>query len=90
MSRLTLSFPFSVFTEDIKGYRKLEFIPRMNSEEEEDLQEGEGGGKIDILEIAEKLISTTSHSETLKGKLMTTIRNLYERVQKAKEEEVDI
>lgn len=85
----TLSFPFSVFTEDMKGYRKLEFIPRMNSEEEEDVQEGEGGGKIDILEIAAKVVESTSHSDTLKGKLMSTIRNLYERVQKAQEEEVE-
>ena len=78
-----------MFSDDMKGYRKLDFIPRMQSEEDSAvLDTGEADmEKIDILELSEKLIQSTSHSQPLKDKLVSTIKNLYEKVQKSQEKE---
>jgi DNA repair exonuclease SbcCD nuclease subunit len=87
----SLNFPFSTFTEEMKGYRKLDFIPRMNNTDEDGqlLDEEAALEKIDILELSMKLIQSTSHSESLKQKLMNTVKALYEKVQKAEEEMED-
>lgn len=87
----TMNFPFSVFYDDIQGYRKLEFVPRIgNNEDEESLNESEETGelgKIDVVELANKLIEQTSHSDALKQKLLDTIKNIHEKVQKSKNEQ---
>ena len=88
-TKWSLNFPFSMFTEEINGHRKFEFILRFSDENEEDfLVENESSlEKIDILDLASKLISGTSHSEIIKSKLMDTLRNLYNKVQNTNEEE---
>jgi hypothetical protein len=89
----SLNFPFSSFSDDVKGYRRLDFIPRIANIEDEDgtLLEDENAHleKIDILELSEKIIYNTQHSDSIKQKLMTTIKTLYEKVQKAQEEKED-
>lgn len=86
----SLNFPFGTFSEDMKGYRRLDFIPRMLNSEDDDgiLLEVENASleKIDVLELSKKLIAETLHNDNIKEKLMTTIKTLYERVQKTKEE----
>lgn len=87
----TLNFPFSTFYDDIQGYRKLEFVPRIMNMEDDDgaLLDDESYqlGKIDIVELANKLIQNTSHNDSLKEKLLSTIKTLHEKVQKTKEKE---
>jgi hypothetical protein len=45
--------------------------------------------RIDIIELSQKLIYNTQHSDNLKEKLLTTIKSLYERVQKSQNEKED-
>lgn len=80
----SLNFPFSQFTEELSGYRRLDFVPRIASEMDEDgnLIEVESADKIDILSMAEKLIMSTSHEDGVKTRLVETVRNLYDRVLK--------
>ena len=89
----SLNFPFSTFADDMKGYRKLDFVPRMSNIEDEDgmLLESEDTDmeRIDIIELSQKLIYNTQHSDNLKEKLLTTIKSLYERVQKSQNEKED-
>jgi hypothetical protein len=86
----TLNFPFSTFSEDMKGYRRLDFVPRMSSVEDEDgmLLESEDVHmeRIDILELSQRLIYNTQHTDSIKEKLMNTVKTLYERVQKSQTE----
>ena len=88
----TLNFPFSTFYDDISGYRKLEFVNRISDDVEQECDsENEQLGKIDIVELASKLIQTTSHSDILKEKLLNTVKLLYESSQKTNEEnEMDL
>jgi predicted phosphodiesterase len=89
----SLNFPFSTFSEDMKGFRRLDFVPRLSNVEDEDgmLLESEDVDmeKIDILELSEKIIYNTGHSDHIKEKLVSTIKQLYDRVQKAQEEKED-
>lgn len=89
----SLNFPFSTFADDMKGYRKLDFVPRMSNIEDEDgmLLESEDADmeRIDIIELSQKLIYNTQHSDNLKEKLLATIKSLYERVQKSQTEKED-
>ena len=86
----SLNFPFSVFADDMKGYRRLDFIPRMANVEDEDgmLLEHQDAEmeQIDIIELSKKLIYNTQHSDKLKENLLNTIKGLYERVQKSQNE----
>ena len=90
----SLNFPFATFYDDVQGYRKLEFVPRIGNTEDEDGfdidVDGENElGKVDIIELANKLIQSTSHSDTLKKKLLETIKMAHEKLQKSKEEQED-
>lgn len=89
----SLNFPFSTFADDMRGYRRLDFVPRMSNVEDEDgmLLESEDADmeRIDIIELSQKLIYNTQHSDNLKEKLLTTIKSLYERVQKSQNEKDD-
>jgi calcineurin-like phosphoesterase family protein len=89
----SLNFPFSVFSEDMKGYRRLDFVARITNLEDEDglLIESEETEmeRIDILELSKKIIYNTQHSDSIKEKLLSTVKNLYDRVQKSQEEEKD-
>lgn len=86
----SLNFPFSIFSDDMKGYRRLDFIHRIANLEDEDGQilESESSNleKIDIIELSKQLIYNTGHSDKVKEKLLETVRTLYDRVQKSKEE----
>lgn len=83
-----LNFPFTTFYDNISGYRKLEFVPMINDNDDEDYfnEETTQIGKIDIIELAQKIINNTSHSEVIKNKLFNTIKILYEKVQKSQKE----
>lgn len=86
----SLTIPFASFTEDMSGYRRLDFIPRMANSEDEDgllLDTDSTMEKIDIIQLASQLINTTGHSDKVKERLLTTVKTLYDRVQKTKEEE---
>ncbi len=89
----SLNFPFSVFADDMKGYRRLDFIPRMANVEDEDgmLLESQDAEieQIDIIELSQRLIYNTQHSDKLKENLLNTIKGLYERVQKSQNEKED-
>jgi DNA repair exonuclease SbcCD nuclease subunit len=87
----SLNFPFSAFSEDMKGYRRLDFVPRLNNTDEDGvLLEAEASlEKIDILELSYQLINGTSHSDSLKEKLISTMKSLYEKVQKTDQENGD-
>lgn len=86
-----MNFPFSTFYDDIFGYRKLEFVPRIvNIEDEEGTLMNDVSyqlEKIDIIELANKLIQNTSHPDSLKQKLLSTVKILYEKSQKSKKED---
>jgi len=84
----SLNFPFSSFSEDLKGYRRLDFIPRISNFEDEDgnINDTESELEIDIIELSKKIIYNTGHSEKVKERLLSTIKNLHEKVQKTQEE----
>ena len=86
----SLNFPFSTFAEDMKGHRRLDFVPRISNIEDEDgmLLESESSEleKIDIIELSKHLIYNTGHSTKVKDRLVGTIKTLYDRVQKTQEE----
>lgn len=86
----SLNFPFSMFAEDMKGYRRLDFIPRLSTIEDEDgdplENESNSLDTVDIIELSKQLIYNTGHSDKVKEKLLGTVKKLYERVQKSKEE----
>lgn len=86
----SLNFPFSTFAEDMKGYRRLDFVPRISSMEDEDgvLLESDSAGmeQVDVIELSKRLIYNTGHSDKVKERLVGTIKTLYERVQKTQEE----
>ena len=86
----SLNFPFSTFAEDMKGHRRLDFVPRISNIEDEDgvLLESESSEleKIDIIELSKRLIYNTGHSTKVKDRLVGTIKTLYDRVQKTQEE----
>lgn len=93
-SKWTLSFPFSDFSDDMIGYRSLNFIPitksdenNMNDENDDDLDDViVDFEKIDILELADELIKKTEYSDSTKKNLIKMIAKLYENVQKSSEE----
>jgi DNA repair exonuclease SbcCD nuclease subunit len=79
----SITFPFSAFSEDFNTYKKLEFIPRLN--ENEDLTEEEAEEmkeKIDIVSVAEKVVGMSSHPDILKEKILQKVRNLYTLAQR--------
>lgn len=83
----TLNFPFSTFYDDVTGYRRLEFVTAIANNDNEDQEEEVGEmGKIDIVELANRLIQNTSHSESIKEKLLNTVKTLYNNVQKSEKE----
>jgi hypothetical protein len=86
----SLNFPFSLFSEDMKGYRRLDFIPRISAIEDEDgaLIDSENTHleKIDIVELSSRIIYNTQHTDTVKEKLLGTIKHLFEKVQRAQDE----
>jgi hypothetical protein len=86
----SLNFPFASFADDMKGYRRLDFVPRLSNVEDEDgvLLENTSSDleKIDIIELSKRLIYNTGHSTKVKDRLVGTIKTLYERVQKTQEE----
>lgn len=85
-TKWSLNFPFSTFSEDMSGYRKLDFLPRLTNIEDEDGSMIENAStdieQIDILELSSKVIYNTQHSDIIKEKLVSTIKHLYEKVQK--------
>lgn len=85
----SLTVPFSSFADDMKGYRRMDFIPRLASIEDEDgmiLESETDMEKIDIIELSERLIYNTGHSDKVKEKLLQTVKTLYDKVQKTQEE----
>ena len=85
----SLNFPFSSFSEDMKGYRRLDFVPRISAVEDEDgnITDDENElEQIDIIELSRRLIYNTNHSDKVKERLLNTIKTLHERVQKTQEE----
>jgi hypothetical protein len=86
----SLNFPFSSFAEDMKGYRRLDFVPRISNVEDEDgvLIETDSTEleKIDVIELSKRLIYNTGHSDKVKERLVGTIKTLYDRVQKTQAE----
>lgn len=88
-TKWSMHFPFSAFTEEVQGFRKLEFQPRM-FDNEDDLPDGEiTDEQIDILQLAQKLIMSTAHSDAVKDRMIQTVKNLYEKVQKEEAEQND-
>ena len=89
----TLNFPFSTFSEEMEGYRKLEFVPRVSNMEDEEgaiMESTEASlDKFDILELSKRVIYNTQHSDTVKEKLFATVKHLYDKVQKSQEENED-
>lgn len=86
-NKWSLNFPFSQFYDDMDGFRKLEFVPRIGLEDEDGMIADAGElGKIDIVELATKLINSTDHSDDLKIKLIETVQLLHTNIQKSKEE----
>ena len=89
-TKWSLNFPFSTFSEDMSGYRKLDFLPRLTNVEDEDGSIIENVStdieQIDILELSSKVVYNTQHSDVIKEKLVSTIRTLYEKVQKNQNE----
>ena len=90
----SLTIPFSSFTDDMQGYRRLDFVPRMSNTEDDEgmLLESESTSieKVDILELSSKLINSTGHTEKVKERLIITVKSLYEKVQKIKEDDEEI
>ncbi len=85
----SLNFPFSTFSEDMKGYRRLDFVPRISAVEDEDgnITDDENElEQIDIIELSRRIIYNTNHSDKVKERLLNTIKTLHERVQKTQEE----
>ena len=86
----SLNFPFSTFAEDMSGYRKLDFVPRISNTEDDDglLLENENSNmeQIDILELSQLVIYNTQHSDNVKEKLIQTMKHLYDKVQKQQDE----
>lgn len=81
----SLNFSFSAFSEDITGYRKLDFIPRVTDSEDDEISSDSDSTqieKIDIMELSKRVISNTKHSDTIKEKLLANIKLVYEKVQK--------
>lgn len=89
----SLNFPFGSFSDDMKGYRRLDFVPRLSTIEDEDGKLLESADsdmeKIDIIELSQRIIQSTQHSDHIKDRLTSTIKTLYERVQKTQEEKED-
>ena len=87
----SLSFPFSSFTEEIAGYRKLDFIPYIKETDDESLENEEQSevNSIDILELCKQSILNTQHSDNVKDKLILTIKTLFDKVQKTQNIEED-
>ena len=85
-SKWTLNFPFSTFSDDFKGYRKLEFIPKLvETDEDTEMSESDEEStleRVDILELSKRLIENTSHSQAIKDKLISTIKTIYDKVVK--------
>jgi len=82
----SLNFPFSSFSEELIGYKKMEFIPRateVDSDGNDILDNGTTLENFDVITLSEKVINGTSHSEELKENLKKTVKKLYENVLKA-------
>lgn len=86
-TKWSLMFPFSSFTEDLNSHRRLDFVPRFSDETDDEYDIEGSTDKVDILELAEKLIQGTSHQDALKTKLLATVKSLYEKVQKQEDDE---
>jgi DNA repair exonuclease SbcCD nuclease subunit len=90
----SLTIPFASFTDDMHGYRRLDFVPRMaNTDDDEGMlleSESTNMEKIDILELSSKLINSTGHSDKVKEQLIHTVKTLYEKVQKIKDDDENI
>ena len=86
----SLNFPFSAFIDEMKGYRRLDFIPRINETENDEgdiIDENNSEiEKIDILELSNRVINNTQHSDNIKEKLIQTMKLLYDKVQKSQTE----
>lgn len=81
-SKWYLNFPFSTFSEELKGFRKLEFVNKFA----EDSIDGENYDEketevLDILQLANSVVSQTKHSDNVKEKMLLTIKKLYEEAQ---------
>lgn len=88
----SLNFPFSTFSEELTGYKKLDFIPRTTDIDENGdiiVEENQSLENLDVLSLAEKVINASSHSEELKETLKKTIRSLYENTLKANSKEYE-
>lgn len=82
----SLSFPFGSLTEDLTTYRRLDIIPRANSEEAGGDYSHEDLEKIDIINISKRVIEKSSHSDAIKEKLMSVIKKLHEKAIKIQKE----
>lgn len=92
-TKWSLNFSFSTFSEDMKGYRRLDFIPHLEAIENEDgdvMNIESEIEKIDIIELSKRLIYNTSHSDNVKEKLLSTVKTLYDRVQKSQDEKEEL
>lgn len=82
----SLSFPFGALSEDLRTYRRLDFIPRSNAEESVDEYIADDLEKIDIINIARKVIEKTNHSDATKEKILHVIKKLHEKAQKTQKD----
>ena len=89
----SLNFPFSAFIEDMKGFRRLDFIPKMTDVDEDGIEtDNETNAQleqIDIIELSKRIIYNTNHTDKIKDNLIKTVKTLYDRVQKSKETNVE-
>lgn len=88
----SMNFPFSTFSDELEGYKKLEFIPRtsdLDADGEPISDEDTTLENFDVISLAERVINGTSHSQELKENLKKTVKKLYESVIKANTNEYE-
>jgi DNA repair exonuclease SbcCD nuclease subunit len=88
----SLNFPFSTFSDELKGFKKLDFIPRSTEVDENGNDIAEFNDTLenfDVLTLSEKVINATSHSDDIKENLKLTIKKLYENVIKTNNNEYE-
>jgi DNA repair exonuclease SbcCD nuclease subunit len=88
----SLNFPFSSFSDELAGYKKLDFIPRTTEFDENGEVipvEGNSLENFDVISLAERVISSTSHTEELKTALKIAVKRLYESTLKENNNEFE-
>jgi len=88
----SLNFPFSSFSDELEGYKKLDFIAKTTELDENGEIIPDVGNTLenfDVISLAEKVINSTSHPDDLKETLKNTVRKLYDNVIKANNNEYE-